>query len=103
MTPEEKHLWYDFLKHLPYNVKRQKMIDNYIVDFYIAEKRLVVELDGLQHHQPKNREYDTVRDHRLSMMGYTVVRYDNEQIRDHFFSVCTDLMKILGISADDLI
>ena len=33
MTPEEKHLWYDFLKLLPVTVNRQKMIGNYIVDF----------------------------------------------------------------------
>jgi len=39
MTPEEKRLWYDFLKELPYNVRRQHVIGNYIVDFYIAEKR----------------------------------------------------------------
>ena len=35
MTPEEKHLWYDFLKKLPVTVNRQKNIGNYIVDFYI--------------------------------------------------------------------
>ena len=40
MTPEEKHLWYDFLKRLPYNVKRQYTVENYIVDFYIAKKKL---------------------------------------------------------------
>ena len=39
MTPEEKHLWYDFLKRLPFTVKRQHNIDNYIVDFYIPKKK----------------------------------------------------------------
>ena len=43
MTPEEKHLWYDFLKRLPLNVRRQHNIENYIVDFYIAEKRIFPE------------------------------------------------------------
>ena len=37
MTKEERHLWYDFLKPLPIMVHRQKVIGNYIVDFYIAE------------------------------------------------------------------
>lgn len=49
MTPEEKHLWYDFLKKLPFNVRRQHNIENYIVDFYIAEKKAVIEVDGIQH------------------------------------------------------
>jgi len=40
MTPEERHLWYDFLKKLPLTVNRQKVIDNYIVDFFIASKKM---------------------------------------------------------------
>ena len=42
MTREEKHLWYDFLRRLPLTVNRQKNIGNFIVDFYIAEKRVVI-------------------------------------------------------------
>ena len=53
MTPEEKHLWYDFLKNLPLTVHRQKVIDQYIVDFYIAGAMLVIELDGSQHLPPR--------------------------------------------------
>ena len=49
MTPEEKNLWYKFLKRLPITVKRQHQIENYIVDFYIPEKKIVIELDGSQH------------------------------------------------------
>ncbi|MBR4950722.1 MAG: DUF559 domain-containing protein, partial [Clostridia bacterium] len=46
MTPEEKHLWYDFLQKLPQTVYRQKVIGNYVVDFYCAAAKLVIELDG---------------------------------------------------------
>ena len=46
MTKEERHLWYDFLKSLPVTVNRQKVIGQYIADFYIAEKKVVIELDG---------------------------------------------------------
>ena len=46
MTKEERHLWYDFLKSLPMMVHRQKVIGNYIVDFYAAEAKIVIELDG---------------------------------------------------------
>ena len=51
MTKEERHLWYDFLKTLPITVNRQKVIGNYIVDFYIATAKLVIELDGSQHYE----------------------------------------------------
>lgn len=49
MTKEERHLWYDCLKQLPVTVHRQKVIGSYIVDFYIASVKIVIELDGSQH------------------------------------------------------
>ena len=49
LTSEERHLWYDFLKKLPMPVKRQKNIENYIVDFYIPQVKTVIEIDGIQH------------------------------------------------------
>lgn len=49
MTPEERHLWYDFLKQLPVTVRRQKVLGSYIVDFFIASANLVIEVDGSQH------------------------------------------------------
>ena len=62
MTPEEKHLWYDVLKSLPYTVKRQHNIDNYIVDFYIPQKKIVIEIDGTQHNSLEHKEADIKRD-----------------------------------------
>ena len=53
-TKEERHLWYDFLKSLPVMVHRQKVIGPYIVDFYIAAAKLVIELDGSQHFDAAN-------------------------------------------------
>ena len=53
MTPQERHLWYDFLKNLSQTVHRQKMIGNFIVDFYIPSCKLVIELDGAQHTEPQ--------------------------------------------------
>ena len=46
MTKEERHLWYDFLKKLPITIQRQKVIGQYIVDFYCASAKLVIEIDG---------------------------------------------------------
>ena len=102
MTPEEKHLWYDFLKRLPLTVKRQHNIENYIVDFYIAEKKIVIELDGAQHTMRKNRETDEQRDLALARWGITVLRYSNENVRDHFISVQEDILQKTGLSISDL-
>ena len=46
MTKEEKHLWYDYLREYPIRFIRQKIIGKYIVDFYCANAKLVIELDG---------------------------------------------------------
>ena len=48
MTREERHLWYDFLREYPIRFLRQKVIGSYVVDFYCAAAKLVVELDGSQ-------------------------------------------------------
>ena len=55
MTREERHLWYDFFKQLPLTVNRQKVIGPYIVDFYCAEAKLVIELDGSQHYEDRGK------------------------------------------------
>ena len=51
MTREERHLWYDFLREYPIRFLRQKVIGSYVVDFYCAAAKLVVELDGAQHYE----------------------------------------------------
>ncbi len=102
MTPEEKHLWYDFLKRLPVTVNRQKNIGNYIVDFYIASKRIVIELDGSQHREKENREADIQRDCDLGNIGITVLRYPNVDININFDMVCNDILKKINISVNEL-
>ena len=102
MTPEEKHLWYDFLKRLPITVKRQHNIENYIVDFYIAEKRIVIEIDGIQHTIPDREESDIQRDNNLARWGITVLRYSNKSIRNNFNEVSEDILKHLNLKFSDL-
>ncbi|MBR2296862.1 MAG: DUF559 domain-containing protein [Clostridia bacterium] len=91
MTKEEKHLWYDFLKKLPINVNRQKVILNYIVDFYIPCARLVIELDGSQHYEESAQKADEKRDEALRELGILVLRYTNHQIQKSFKDVCMDI------------
>ncbi len=102
MTPEEKHLWYDFLKRLPYNVRRQHNIENYIVDFYIAEKKIVIEVDGVQHLSSEHKEADEQRDAVLSSWGIVVLRYSNDSIRNNFNAVVDDILRYMGLNYCDL-
>ena len=98
MTKEERHLWYDFLKGLPLMVHRQKVIGSYIVDFYIAEAKLVIELDGSQHYDPEGQVADRIRDAYLNTLGFTVLRYSNADINLQFDAVCRDIWNRLNIS-----
>ena len=91
MTKEERHLWYDFLKSLPIMVHRQKVIGKYIVDFYIAQAKLVVELDGSQHYETEGKLADEERDAYLLSLGLTVLRYSNADINYRFQAVCEDI------------
>ena len=102
MTVEERHLWYDFLKRLPIPVKRQKNIENYILDFYIPSAKLAIEIDGRQHKLVENREDDRIRDEYLNSLGITVVRYTNDDIRDRFQAVAKDILNRLGLGYEDL-
>ena len=61
MTKEERHLWYDFLRTYSVRFSRQKVLGKYIADFYCAEAKLVIELDGSQHYEDGNAEKDAER------------------------------------------
>jgi len=102
MTKEEKHLWYDFLKKLPINVHRQKVIDKYIVDFYIASLKIAIELDGSQHYDEENKIKDIERDKKLNSFGIKVLRYSNHDINTKFDSVCCEIKNILNLLNNEL-
>lgn len=97
MTKEERHLWYDFLKGLPVMVHRQKVFGNYIADFYIAEAKLVIELDGSQHFEESGQEKDAQRDAYLESLGLTVLRIPNNAVTENFRGVCEKISQVLGI------
>ena len=88
MTKEEKHLWYDFLKKIPYTVNRQKVVGNYILDFYCAEARLAIELDGSQHFEEKAMIKDNIRTEKIESRKLTVIRIPNICINKNFKDVC---------------
>jgi very-short-patch-repair endonuclease len=93
MTKEERHLWYDFLRTLPVTVNRQKVIGPFIVDFYIASSKLVIELDGSQHFEEDGVSSDRERDAWLAEHGLRVVRYSNADVNGNFSGVCEDILE----------
>ena len=88
MTKEEKHLWYDFLCTYPVRFYRQKVLGKYVVDFYCAKAKLVVELDGSGHYSEQGREYDEERTYQLKGYGIRVIRIPNSEIYNNFHGVC---------------
>ena len=87
-TKEESLLWYNFLRQYKPQFRRQYVIGNYIVDFYCHQARLVVELDGSQHCEPKEMKYDQNRTQYLQSQGLQVVRISNLDILRQFGWVC---------------
>ena len=88
MTKEERHLWYDFLKTYPVRFLRQKVLGKYIADFYSADAKLVIELDGSQHYEKEEQEKDQRRTEFLEEYGLTVIRIPNNEIYRNFSGVC---------------
>ena len=91
MTPQERRLWYQFLRHYPVKIYKQRIIGSYIVDFYCASAKLVIEVDGSQHYEDDGMEYDKIRSAYLEQQGLTVVRYSNAEINMHFDRVCDSI------------
>jgi len=95
MTPQEKRLWYDFLQHYPIKIYKQRILDNFIADFYCHQARLVIELDGSQHYTPEGRAYDTARTEVLEKYGLIVLRFMNRDVDENFEGVCCMIDKTI--------
>ena len=88
MTKEERHLWYDFLRKHPARFSRQKVLGRYIADFYSAQAKLVIELDGSQHYEADAAQKDTARTAFLESYGLRVIRIPNNEVNQNFRGVC---------------
>ena len=88
MTPWERKLWYEYLRNYPVRFQRQKAIGEYIVDFYCAKAKLVIELDGSEHYEEKQQNKDALRTENLKQMDLRVVRICNRDIDKNFRGVC---------------
>jgi very-short-patch-repair endonuclease len=81
-TEGEKKLWSKLKKNqmMGLQFRRQHPINRFIVDFYCAKVKLVIEIDGSIHDLPENKEYDEGRSEILKDFGIKVIRFSNEQI-----------------------
>ena len=99
MTPQERKLWFQFLRRLNVCVNRQKVIGYYIADFYCHSAQTVIELDGSQHFEDAGEAYDRQRDAYLRELGLMVLRNSNRDMAENFRGVCLDILKNLSMRA----
>ena len=88
MTPQERKLWYMFLRTYPVKFYKQRIIESFIVDFYCHAAKLVIEIDGSQHYEPQGQAYDEERTAILQKYGLEVLRFSNREINTDFRAVC---------------
>ncbi|SEP58250.1 endonuclease domain-containing protein [Basfia succiniciproducens] len=81
-TDAERKLWQRINRDqlLGFRFNRQKPLLNYIVDFYCPKAKLIIELDGSQHYEPDYQEKDALRDAELNSLGFTVMRFSNDEV-----------------------
>ena len=102
MTPQEHKLWYAFLKDYPIKIYKQRIIVSYIVDFYCAKAKLVIELDGPIHKHEQNIQHDTNRDERLMSYGLFIRRIPTAKLDSDFGQVCAYIDTILQCRSERL-
>ena len=95
MTPQERHLWYDFLRDYPVKIYKQRIIDSFIADFYCASARLVIELDGSQHFSEEGLARDKARTEIIQRHGIHVLRFTNREVDTQFEAVCNMIMHMI--------
>ena len=89
MTPWERKLWYRFLRSYDVRFMRQRPIGPFIVDFYCAGAKLVVELDGSGHCNAEQAQKDARRTAYLEGLGLKILRFSNLDVDKNFYGVCT--------------
>jgi very-short-patch-repair endonuclease len=82
MTDAERLLWSKLRgKQLKgFQFYRQKIIGNYIADFYCPKLKVVIEVDGGQHYSAEGREKDKKRDNYMRRAGLTVLRFSDREV-----------------------
>ena len=107
MTDEEKKVWYQILRGHDPEFHRQRIIGNYIVDFYCPKLKLIIEIDGYQHFYEENKDYDSKRTEYFEKLGFYVLRFENTEVKKDFENVryiinnvCESLEKGINLAPD---
>ena len=95
MTPHERKLWYLFLRKYPAKIYKQRIIGKFIVDFYCASARLVIELDGSQHYTEQGKCYDKERTAMIEAYGVQVLRFSNREVDSNLAGVCQTIAQTI--------
>ena len=101
LTPQERKMWQLLRNHRfqGYDFRRQYPIGCYIVDFICRSKKIIIEIDGSQHNQAENLEYDKKRTEYLKTLGYQVIRFWNNDIDNKFDEVYNKLLRVFDVSS----
>ena len=96
-TPWESELWQYLRANRFYGVKfkRQARLGRYIVDFYSASAKLVVELDGGHHNEVNAQKADIIRQEYLESQGYRVLRFWNNELGENMNGVLEKIREVL--------
>jgi very-short-patch-repair endonuclease len=95
-TPAEKKLWQEYLRTFKFRVLRQRPIAYFIVDFYCAALKLVIEIDGEPHFTEEGQTYDAARTKILEGYGLQVIRFTNDEVVNHFEAVCSQIEDMIS-------
>jgi len=97
-TLAEQKLWLEYLQTFKFRVLRQRPIDNFIVDFYCAALKLVIEVDGAGHFTEEGKAYDLERTSILEGYGLRVIRFTNAQVMNQFEGVKREIEELIPLN-----
>lgn len=93
-TPAEATLWRHLRnRNLTYKFRRQHPVAFFIIDFYCAKAKLLIEIDGDSHLTNEQQEYDAARTEYLEELGYKVIRFTNNDVRYNIHAVVNEIIK----------
>ncbi len=96
MTEAEFRLWLQLRNHQlgTMRFRRQVALGPYIADFFCAEKRLIIEIDGSQHFEADGQRADNERTRWLEAQGLRVLRFDNAEVLSNIEGVCSRILEV---------
>jgi very-short-patch-repair endonuclease len=100
MTDAELKLWNEVRAHrlMGLSFRRQMPIAGYIVDFACPDKKLIVEIDGSQHAHEEVSASDVVRTTKLETLGWTILRFWNDDVIRDIDNVCQHIVIVAGLA-----